>query len=82
MAGRTIENISFGPDGIRISYMAETDVRAEGEVFQAHVVAISWANEALRDEVQELDEAANQLVEAAIRVWASTPPADLGLDET
>lgn len=77
---RTIEAITFDPNGIRIQFMSSTDVRAEGEIFQAHTVAISWANEALRDLVKEVEEAADRLLGEAITTWASSRPFDIEAD--
>jgi hypothetical protein len=74
---RTIETISFGPDGVRVSFIASTDVRAEGEIFQMHTIGISWARESLREAMQELEAAADRLLDEAIPEWAGSRPVDL-----
>jgi len=75
----TVENVAFGPDGIRISYMTTTDVRAEGAVYQAHTLAIAWGveDEAILELMGELDEKAVELLQAAILHWAKSAPVDL-----
>ena len=73
----TIEAVTFGPDGIRISYMTGTDVRAEGEVYQAHTCAVSWAAEDLLEQMNALEEAAEVLLQAAILKWARGKPVNL-----
>lgn len=77
MSNYTIEAISFGPDGIRVSYMTPTDVRAEGEVFQAHTICISWEAEDLLEQLRAVEDAAETLVGAAILKWARSKPVDL-----
>lgn len=78
MTGRyTVEAVVFGPDGVRIQYMGPADVRAEGEVFQAHTIAVSWASEALTDLITAVEEAAIELLSEAIKAWAKSVPVDL-----
>ena len=73
----TIEAISWGPTGVTIAYMGPTDVRAEGEVYQAHSISVSWEHEALQDLVTAVEDAAGALLAAAIIAWASSKPYDV-----
>lgn len=77
MSNYTIEAVSFGPDGVRVAYMTPTDVRVEGEVFQAHTIAISWQNEALAPLISKVEDAADELLREAIITWARGKPMDL-----
>lgn len=79
MSDWTIETVAFGPDGVRLAYMSPTDVRAEGEVYQAHTIAISWgtSSDELADLITALEDAANALLQGAIQQWARTAPVDL-----
>jgi hypothetical protein len=77
VSDRTISNVSITPQSIDISYMAETDVRAEGAIYQVHQLSISAIDEFLSDEIEEFEEALDRLLEAAIHRWASTMPVDL-----
>lgn len=82
MSDWTIETIAFGSDGVRIAYMSPTDVRAEGEVYQAHTIAISWgtSSEDLGNLITAVEDAANNLLLAAIQQWARTAPVDLSAE--
>lgn len=74
---RTIETISFGPNGIHIAFMSSTDVRAEGAVFQSHNINIAWGTEELRALMEELEQAADALLAEAVPFWAGSKPVDL-----
>lgn len=78
---RTIEAISFGPDGVRLTYMNGNDVRAEGAIYQAHTICVSWAHDGLADDVNALEDAANTLLREALTVWAKTRPVDLRAEQ-
>jgi hypothetical protein len=73
----TIEAVSFGPEGVRVAYMTPTDVRAEGTVYQAHTLAVSWENEDLQPLVTAVEDAAGNLLAAAIQAWAGSKPFDV-----
>lgn len=78
---RAIEAISFDPNGVRIQYMSSTDVRADGEVYQAHTISVSWEHEGLRTLVTELEAAAEALLGEAITTWASSRPFDIEAEQ-
>ena len=79
MADYTVSNVSFGQDGVRINYMSGTDVRGDGDVYQDHTLALSWAVEDpdILQQMQDLDTAATALLAAGILHWASSKPLDL-----
>lgn len=77
---KLIRGVQINPDGIDIQYMGETDVRAEGAVYQTHTISIA-RDGSLDDELREFEEAADALLTAAISAWAKSLPIDLSANE-
>ena len=79
MAQRLIRMVAFNPDSLDVQYVGETDVRAEGAIYQTHTISIA-RDAQLDDEIRELEEAADHLLGEAIGQWARTLPVDLAAD--
>lgn len=78
MSQYTIEAITWSPDGVRVSFMnGASDVRAEGGIYQAHTICVSWTDDEMTEAFRALEEAAEEFLAAAITRWAQTMPVDL-----
>ena len=78
MNERLVRSIQLGPDGVDISYISDSDVRAEGSIYQTHTISISRHGLTdLEQLIADLEDAANDLLAAAIQGWASTLPFDV-----
>lgn len=78
---RTIEAISFAPDGVRFSYMdGDVDIRAEGGIYQSHTLCVAWADEPMEDSLRALEELAADVLQEALTRWSKTLPVSLTPD--
>lgn len=76
MADRVIQSVGFDPDSVSIAYIDDSDVRDEMRVWQTHQISVARGG-GLTEETLALEEAAADLLGAALARWHQTPPVDI-----
>lgn len=67
--------VSLSPDSVEIVYMDDdSDLRADGLVFQSHTIVMSRLDPELEDEMADLETSVTALLEAGMRRWAGSMP--------
>lgn len=68
-----IDSITFGPQGLSITYLDSEDVRVGGQVAVAHQIQLQTSHPDYREDAARLAELAENVVRNALEDWANTP---------
>lgn len=73
---RVIRGVQFEADAVTIQYVDDSaDVRAEGAIYQVHIISISrGAN--WDEEITKVEDVAGELLVEAVKAWAGSLPFD------
>ena len=72
---RVIRGVMMGPESVDISYMTEeTDLRADGAIYQVHTISIGLRDSFVQEELDDLETAVAALLTAGLERWAGSLP--------
>lgn len=72
---KIVRGVSITPESVDISYMDEAvDLRADGLVYQVHTISCSRLDPELEEQMEAMETAVTNLLEAGVRRWSTTVP--------
>ena len=70
-----IRQVFFSPDGVDLDFMATTDLRAGGEVYQSHHLSIARGGQ-LAQAIADVENALELLLTAGLQLWSTSAVFD------